>query len=225
MYFSTGNEEGMIEVVLNSETLANITKNAGGATAAFKEDTLANWMKAQTTEPAQYQKFVDNFILSCAGYCVATYVLGIGDRHNDNVMITRDGRLFHIDFGHFLGNFKRKWGMKRERAPFVFTPDMAFVMGGRDSKDFQKFVDLSCKGYNILRQQSNLFINLFAMMLSTGIPELQSAEDIDYLREAFSLEASDEKAREEFTALIYESLSTKTTQINNAIHILAHGTK
>ena len=38
---ATGDEIGMIEVVLNSETTAKITASAGGATAAFKSDPVS----------------------------------------------------------------------------------------------------------------------------------------------------------------------------------------
>jgi phosphatidylinositol-4,5-bisphosphate 3-kinase len=44
---ATGDEVGMIEVVLNAETTANITKKSGGVTAAFKSDPLAKWLKKE----------------------------------------------------------------------------------------------------------------------------------------------------------------------------------
>jgi hypothetical protein len=62
-------------------------------------------------------------------------------------------------------------------------------------------------------------------MLSTGIKELKGVEDLHYLREVLALNMSDDKAAEYFTTKIYESLKTKRTQFNDAIHILANNKK
>jgi len=127
----TGNDDiGMLVVVTNSMTIAKIQKAHEGALSEFKEDVLYRWLTSHNKKPQEFETAIENFTYSCAGYCVATYVLGIGDRHNDNIMLKEDGHFFHIDFGHFLGNFKKFLGISRERFPLVFTPDMAYVIIG-----------------------------------------------------------------------------------------------
>jgi phosphatidylinositol kinase/protein kinase (PI-3 family) len=219
---ATGDQAGLIEVVLNAETTANINKQLGGAFSVWKPETLYKWLKAENPNEKLWSEVVQRFSLSCAGYCVATYVLGIGDRHNDNIMVTRSGNLFHIDFGHFLGNFKSKLGIKRERAPFIFTPQFAYVIGGKGTETFKFFEQTCSNAYNIIRKHARLFIVLFQMMLSTGIPELQKPEDIFYLRDAFSLDLKDEDAANKFVDLIQVALNTTTTLINDTVHIMVH---
>jgi len=219
---ATGDEIGMMEVVLNSETTSSISQKAGGGSACFKEEPIARWLREHNPTDEAYTQAVENFIRSVAGYCVATCVLGIGDRHNDNVMLQKTGKLFHIDFGHFLGNFKSKFGFKRERAKFVLTPDFVYVMGGTEDPRFERFCSLCEEAFNILRSHASLFINLFVLMLSSGMPELQREEDIEYMRDSFLLDFTNEAAGKEFRRWIYESLNCRMTQINNAIHSIVH---
>ena len=183
---------------------------------------LAEYLRRHNRSDAAYAAARRVFLLSCAAYCVGTYVLGIGDRHNSNVMLCRDGRLFHIDFGHFLGNYKSKMGIRRERAPFVFTPDFAQVIGGTGSPGFAEFVRVCGHAYNLLRARSSDFNRLLTMMLHSGMPELQAEEDIAWVNGALALDMTEVEAAAHFKKLIDISLNTKTTQINNMAHIIAH---
>lgn len=58
-----------------------------------------------------------------------------------------------------------KWkGIKRETAPFVLTPEIAYVMGGEKGADFKLFTNLCCQAFNLLRAHSNLFLTLFILV-------------------------------------------------------------
>uniref|UniRef100_A0A8U7NDD6 phosphatidylinositol-4,5-bisphosphate 3-kinase n=1 Tax=Corvus moneduloides TaxID=1196302 RepID=A0A8U7NDD6_CORMO len=220
---ATGDHSGLIEAVSSSETIADIQLNSSNvaAAAAFNKDALLNWLKEYNLGE-DLDRAIEEFTLSCAGYCVATYVLGIGDRHSDNIMVRKNGQLFHIDFGHILGNFKSKFGIKRERVPFILTYDFIHVIQqGKtgNTEKFGRFRQYCEEAYLILRKHGNLFITLFALMLTAGLPELTSVKDIQYLKDSLALGKSEEEALKQFKQKFDEALRESwTTKVNWMAH-------
>jgi phosphatidylinositol 3-kinase len=160
---------------------------------------------------------MDNYIKSCAGYCVVTYLLGVGDRHLDNLLLTPDGRFFHIDFGYILGR-----DPKPAPPPIKITLPMVDGMGGMKSDNFAAFQQYCFTAFLALRKSSSLILNLFALMTDAHIADIEAEPDkvVEKVRERFSLGLSEEEAMREFRALIEDSLSRLVPQIIDGIHDL-----
>lgn len=146
---------------------------------------------------------MDTYIKSCAGYCVITYLLGVGDRHLDNLLLAPDGRFFHVDFGYILG-----------RDPKPFAPQMKLCremiegMGGAQHANYLAFKSYAFTAWSTLRKSSNLLLNLFALMQGANIPDIKVEREgsVGKVRERMWLGRSEGEAEVLFERLIEESM-------------------
>lgn len=75
-----------------------------------------------------FEKAIMNFLESLAGYSLIQYLFQIKDRHNNNILIDREGHIIHIDFSFMFAS--SPGGIKFERAPFKLVQDYVDIMEG-----------------------------------------------------------------------------------------------
>ena len=227
---ATSATAGAVQFVPSMSLAAASTKYKGSILAylrANNPDTSADLGVRKET--------MDTYIKSCAGYCVITYLLGVGDRHLDNLLLAPDGHFFHADFGYILG-----------RDPKPFAPQMKLCremvegMGGSTSTHYQAFKSYCFTAYAALRKSSNLILNLFALMVDANITDIRlmnregnnmrgegagGSVVVEKVRERFHLEMTEEEAMRHFEALIADSVGAIFPVVIDAIHNMMQGLK
>jgi phosphatidylinositol 3-kinase len=166
--------DGILEFV-PSEPLSNIIAVYGGAGSILSYLNAANLDPSMTSLASTFDlvekssssttvsvtailekvptSVLETYVRSCAGYCVFTYVLGVGDRHLDNLLLTRDGRFFHVDFAYIFGRDPKPFP-----PPMKLCKEMVEAMGGPTGALFRRFKSLCFASFCLLRRHARLIV-------------------------------------------------------------------
>ena len=159
---------GFIEFISDASTIYDIKEE--------KKFSIQNFiMEKNPTITADTLR--TNFSKSCAAYCVITYLLGIGDRHLENIMITKEGYLFNIDFGYILGLDPKILSPK-----FRLTNEMIDAMGGSNSKYFHMFKQYCTTAFNCLRKHVDIFYILISQLTTIILQNTNKNYDLEYIK-------------------------------------------
>ena len=207
--------DGLMEFVLDSQPVSQVVAN-------YESPQILSFLRQhnpdQSAEFGVAPEALNTYVKSVAGYCVLTYLLAIGDRHLDNLMLKTKGHLFHIDFGCIFGRDPKPYP-----PPFKLTKEMVEGMGGVSSEHYAKFKTYCCQAYNWLRRSAPLILNLLNLMVDAGIDELSSdpVTTLAKIQEKFRLDLTDEQAEQFFLGLINDSVTSLFPVLMEYIHKVA----
>lgn len=139
---------GMIEIIDDAESVHAIN---------HKKKTILQHI-IESNENKVISEVMNRYMYSLVSYTLHSYFLGLGDRHLQNIMITNDGAIFHIDFGFILGTD----AYPLTTADIKLNTDMLDVIGGSDSNRYQMYLETCAKGVTIIRKYFNMFFILLS---------------------------------------------------------------
>lgn len=234
---ATGPATGAMQYIHPSIALSTIsTKYRGSVTAYLQQHN------PDPSGPLGIRKeTMDNYIKSCAGYCVITYILGVGDRHLDNLLLQPNGKFFHIDFGFILGRDPKPF------APLIkLAKEMLEGMGGSvNTEHYKQFRQYCFTAYTALRKNSSLVLNLFSLMVQSSVQDVRLAEEaqglqrgaaggeqmavagyggaVGKVRERFHLDVSEEEALRILDQTLSDGANAFFGVVNDRVHEFVQG--
>lgn len=181
---------GYTQVIENGETLKNICEKHGAGLASGDRNAVMKYIESHNKTKAKVAA-LEYFRRSLAGYCVATYVIGIVERHYSYYVIHEDGRFFHKYFGEQIFG-----GPKRDKTMIAFTREMESALMEKENKatDMNYFYNICYSAIIILRKNSHQLLNLIAMMQVTNIPCFNTEGVLDFVRTQLNLDGNDADA-------------------------------
>ena len=222
---ATAPKAGAVQFVASS-TVASILSNVKFKNSILGYLRFHNPAAAGTPSILGVRKeAMDTYVKSVAGYCVISYLLGVGDRHLDNLLLAPDGHFFHIDFGYILGRDPKPM------APLMkLSKEMVDGMGGAVSgatSQFDNFREYCFTALTALRRNSSLILNLFALMQDAHINDLQfwDAEGemvaVRKVEERFRLDSDEREAEAWFGQLVEKELGAWGGRVIDKLHAYA----
>eukprot|EP00584_Thalassiosira_punctigera_P004862 CAMPEP_0172528256 /NCGR_PEP_ID=MMETSP1067-20121228/2704_1 /TAXON_ID=265564 ORGANISM="Thalassiosira punctigera, Strain Tpunct2005C2" /NCGR_SAMPLE_ID=MMETSP1067 /ASSEMBLY_ACC=CAM_ASM_000444 /LENGTH=1254 /DNA_ID=CAMNT_0013312137 /DNA_START=70 /DNA_END=3834 /DNA_ORIENTATION=- len=160
------------------------------------------------------------YVKSCAGYCVITYLLGVGDRHLDNILLHQNGHLLHCDYSFILGQDPKTY------LPMRITEEMIKGFGGRESDNFAKFLFFTGAAFLALRRHNNLrsLLSLICSMIYANMGDVSinqpSEEAILAMRGRFRLDLNDNDALAYIEDVVEKSITSKMWRAVDVMHSL-----
>lgn len=148
-----------------------------------------DWKTWVATYKKSNENVLDSMMRSAAGSSVATYLLGCGDRHWDNIQIKDERTLLHIDFGMILGENP---AFKTPRFSISGDMENAFKAVGI----WEPFVKLVGQAFLSLRIRSSVLIHTIALVLQQA--GRVHKKTIKYLasKDSFNIAEQDEAVAE-----------------------------
>lgn len=199
---------GFIEIVQKSKTLHEI----------FQEGTINNYLQIHNPEK-KIGDILDNYMRSLAFWTIFTYLLGVGDRHLENIMLTSDGILFHIDYGFILGY---------ETKPYVplIRIDNSMIEGMGGNVQYDKFKSLCLEMFLCLRRYSSLLFCCFLTFASCDPPIQNTKFTLELLEnhivDRFLLGQSEGDVASTISKLLDNSRDAVTLKVSDYIHTYAN---
>jgi phosphatidylinositol 4-kinase len=159
---STSSSTGLLEVLTDATSLDALKKSDGYPT----EGGLRKYFEICYGGPKSkaFKAAQTNFMQSLAAYSLVSYLLGLKDRHNGNIMIDTRGHLIFIDFGFAMG-MKPGHEFSFEQAPFKLTKEHVEVMDGVGSECYKEFQRLFVAGFEEARKNSQIALGLVEIMM------------------------------------------------------------